>query len=83
MTKRKRINNDLQNTTQKTKDGVTRTPLKTGGARKELAVPAPLVTSVVFSYFNYYHWVDPSAGVLLVPDGIIRSGFITLVLTYM
>jgi hypothetical protein len=27
---RKRTNNDLQNTTQKTKDQVTRTPLKTG-----------------------------------------------------
>ena len=31
MTKRKRTNNDLQNTTQKTKDRVTQTPLKTGG----------------------------------------------------
>jgi hypothetical protein len=29
--KGKRINNDLQNITQKTKDRVTRTPLKTGG----------------------------------------------------
>jgi hypothetical protein len=28
----KRTNNDLQNTTQKTKDRVTRTPLKLGGA---------------------------------------------------
>jgi hypothetical protein len=28
MVKRKRTNNDLQNTTQKTKDRVTRTPLK-------------------------------------------------------
>ena len=28
--KNKRTNNDLQNTTQKTKDRVTRTPLKTG-----------------------------------------------------
>jgi hypothetical protein len=27
----KRSNNDLQNATQKTKDRVTRTPLKTGG----------------------------------------------------
>ena len=31
MTKGKRTNNDLQNTTQKTKDRVTLTPLKTGG----------------------------------------------------
>jgi len=31
MAKRKRTNNDLQNTTHKTKDRVTRTPLKTGG----------------------------------------------------
>jgi len=29
--KDKRTNNDLQNITQKTKDRVTRTPLKTGG----------------------------------------------------
>ena len=29
--KDKRTNNDLQNTTQKTKDRVTRTPLKIGG----------------------------------------------------
>ena len=31
MVKGKRTNNDLQNTTQKTKDRVTPTPLKTGG----------------------------------------------------
>jgi len=30
MTNRKRTNNDLQNTTQKTKDQATRTPLNTG-----------------------------------------------------
>ena len=30
MAKRKRINNDLQNSTQKTKDRATRTPLKQG-----------------------------------------------------
>jgi len=30
MAKRKRTNNDLQNTTQKTKDRATRSPLKTG-----------------------------------------------------
>jgi hypothetical protein len=29
--KGKRTNNDLQNTTQKSQDRVTRTPLKTGG----------------------------------------------------
>jgi hypothetical protein len=29
--KDKRTNNDVQNITQKTKDRVTRTPLKTGG----------------------------------------------------
>ena len=29
--KNKRINNDLQNITHKTKDRVTQTPLKTGG----------------------------------------------------
>jgi len=31
MAKRKRTNNDLQNITHKTKDRVTRTPLKTRG----------------------------------------------------
>ena len=30
---KKRINNDLQNTTQKTKDRATRTPLKPGSER--------------------------------------------------
>ena len=34
-------NKDLQNITQKTKDQVTRTPLKPGG--EECADPAPLV----------------------------------------
>ena len=37
-------NNDLQNTTEKTKDWATRTPLKTGvnsGASEGLAIPAP------------------------------------------
>ena len=37
--KDKRTNNDLQNTTQKTKDRATRTPLK--------KVPAPLVAPVM------------------------------------
>jgi len=39
-------NYDLQNTTQKTKDRVTRTPIKTGGKLRcsgRVAVPAPLV----------------------------------------
>ena len=34
MKKDKRANNDLQNIAHKTKDGVTRTPLKTGVLRK-------------------------------------------------
>jgi hypothetical protein len=50
MAKRKRTNNDLQNTTQKTKDRTTRTPLKTGGelrgsgmvSRLILKYPLPL-----------------------------------------
>ena len=48
--KRTNTNNDLQNTTQKTKDQVARTPLKPGvesGAPKELADSAPRVTPVV------------------------------------
>ena len=43
----RRPNNNLQNTTQKTKDRVTRTPLKTGGELRcsgRVPVPAPLVT---------------------------------------
>ena len=48
--KNKRTNIDLQNITDKTKDRVTRTPLKPGmnsDAPEEWAVPAPLVTPVV------------------------------------
>ena len=48
--KDKRTNNDLQNIAHKTKDRVTRTPLKTGvnsDATEGLAVPAPLVVPVV------------------------------------
>ena len=48
--KKKRTNNDLQNTTQKTKDLVTHTPLKTemnSDATECYAVPARLVTPVV------------------------------------
>ena len=50
MTKRKRANNGLQIITHKTKDRVTRTPLKPGenaGAPKGQAVHVPLVVSVV------------------------------------
>ena len=50
MAKRKRTNNDLQNIHIKTKDRVTRTPLKTGdelGCFGRVTVPAPLVASVV------------------------------------
>ena len=45
----KRTNNDLQSTTQKTKDQGTRTQLKTGvtaGALEELAVPLSFVTHI-------------------------------------
>jgi len=48
MAKRERTNYDLLNTTQKSKDQVTQTPLKTGVnscALEELAVLAPLSTS--------------------------------------
>jgi hypothetical protein len=54
MAKRKRTkeqtNNDLQNSTQKTKDRATRVPLKTegnAGAPEGLAVHVPHVTPVV------------------------------------
>jgi hypothetical protein len=43
-------NNDLQNITHKTKDKITRIPLKTGGELRcsgRIAVPAPLVALVV------------------------------------
>jgi hypothetical protein len=47
----KRTYNDLQDISMKTKDRVTRTPLKLGvksGPPEGEAVPAPLVTRVVF-----------------------------------
>jgi len=51
MVKRKRTNNDLQNTKQKTKDRATRTVLKTGSelvwCSGRVAVPAPYVEPVV------------------------------------
>jgi len=46
MAKGKRTNNDLQNTTQKTKDRATHTPLKPGMnscSPEGIAIPAPLV----------------------------------------
>jgi hypothetical protein len=45
----KRTNNDLQNITHKTKDRVTRTPLKTEGELRcsGRVVPAPLVAPIV------------------------------------
>ena len=50
--KDKRTNNDLQNTTQKTKDRPTQTPAKKRGwtyvLRKEFAVPPPHLTPVVY-----------------------------------
>ena len=48
--KNKRTNNYLQNITQKTKDGATWTPLKTGdelGAQEGLVVSAPYATPIV------------------------------------
>jgi len=42
----RRTNNNLQNTTQKTKDRATRTPQNTG-APEGYSVPAPLVASIV------------------------------------
>ena len=54
MVKRKtdiRTNNDLQNTTEKRKDGESGTALKPGMnscAPEGQAVPAPLITPVVF-----------------------------------
>jgi hypothetical protein len=48
--KGKGTNNDLQNTTQKTKDQVIRTLIKVGvnsSSPEGLAIPAPLVTPVV------------------------------------
>jgi hypothetical protein len=50
-------NNDIQNITQKTKDGATRAPLKTGGELRysgRVAVPAPHVAPVVLLYGFWY-----------------------------
>ena len=43
----KRTNNNLQSTTQKTKDRATLTPLKTGLNSRREAVLAPLIAPVV------------------------------------
>ena len=48
--KRKRTNNDLQNITQKTKDGARRIPKKGGfnsSAPERLAVPVPYVNPFI------------------------------------
>ena len=53
MKKYKTTNNDLQNIHKKTKDQVTRIPLKTGvnsGVPEELAVPAPLVADKCYAF---------------------------------
>ena len=51
------MTNDVQNTTQKTKDQATRTPLKTGGgnsgAPEGKAVPAPLVAPIYVVFYLY------------------------------
>ena len=62
-----RTNNDLQNTTQKTIDWTTRTPLKPGmntGALEGLATSAPLMTPVVLLLKQHEHiiWYGNRAG---------------------
>ena len=55
MTKRKRTKNDLQNITQKSKNRVTGTPLKTWGVLRcsgWIAVPAPHVSHIAKTYFQ-------------------------------
>ena len=50
MKKYKRTNNDLKKHTHKTRDRITRTPLKTemnAGAQERWAVVAPLVAPIV------------------------------------
>ena len=57
MAKGKCTNNDLQNTTQKTKDRATQTPPEiwdiNSGAPEWLAVPAPLEALVTNSVINH------------------------------
>ena len=60
MAKRKRTNNDVQNTTQKTKDRATRTSLRNrmnSGAPEELAVPDP-PASLAFDTVNSFTFVS-------------------------
>ena len=66
-----RTNNDLQNITHKTKDRVTRTPLKTG-------VPAPLVAPVFYTfcferkligYYTSQYWRSECDKFRLYPNG--------------
>ena len=63
MAKRERTNNNLQNTTQKTKYRSTQTPLKPGvnsGALDEIQIHAPSGTRRVASvYFLFImHWIS-------------------------
>jgi len=51
MVQRKRTNNDLQNTTQKTKDRATRTPLKNRGD-----VHLPKLKFILWC-FNMHCWI--------------------------
>ena len=57
--KKDRKYNDQQNTTYKTIDGATRTPLKTGvntDARKGSAVPVALVPVVLLDFMLHAKW---------------------------
>ena len=40
------------------------------------------VYSILYQHFYYYHWVDTSAGKLLVPEGIIRPVVSAAALTW-
>ena len=55
MTKGKETNNDLQNTTQKTKDWATGTPGVNSGGPEKFVVPASLVIPVMLLLNNTKH----------------------------
>ena len=57
MAKRKRTNNDLQNTTQKTKDRATRTPLKTRGELRCSRMVSKTNRLGCKRKINYYHTI--------------------------
>jgi hypothetical protein len=50
--------------------------------KQKLQITIKLITSLTLQAVHYYHWVETSAGGLLVPEGIIRPVVIDSALTW-